>query len=90
MHCCQNAWQNHDMKIADRSYETVVQFKCQGTTITDQNLIQEEIKRRLNSATIAIIQSRNFCLLVYCVKLKNQNIQNYNFAMVCVGVKLCF
>jgi hypothetical protein len=27
----------------------VEQFRCLGTTITNQNLIQEEIKRRLNS-----------------------------------------
>jgi hypothetical protein len=37
--CCQNAWQNYDMKIADRSYENVVQ----GIAVTDQNLIQEEL-----------------------------------------------
>jgi hypothetical protein len=46
----QNAGQNHDLKIANRSFENVVQLKCLGTTITDQNLIQEEIKRRLNSS----------------------------------------
>jgi hypothetical protein len=30
-------------------FENVAQFRYFGTTITDQNLIQEEIKRRLNS-----------------------------------------
>jgi hypothetical protein len=38
-----------DIKIANRSFENVSQFKCLGTTVTNQNLIQEEIKRRLNS-----------------------------------------
>jgi hypothetical protein len=45
----QNIGQNHDIKIADRCIENVSQFKYLGTTITNQNLIQEEIKRRLNS-----------------------------------------
>jgi hypothetical protein len=45
----QNAGQNHDRKIADRCLENVAQFTYLGTTITNQNLIQNEIKRRLNS-----------------------------------------
>jgi hypothetical protein len=44
----QNAWKNHDVKLANRCFENVEQFKYLGTTITSQNLIQEEIKRRLN------------------------------------------
>jgi hypothetical protein len=45
----QNAGQNHDTKIANRSYENVSQFIYLGTTVTNNNLIQEEIKKRLNS-----------------------------------------
>jgi hypothetical protein len=45
----QNAGQNHNIKIANRYFENVEQFRYLGTTITNQNLIQEEIKRRLNS-----------------------------------------
>jgi hypothetical protein len=41
--------QYHDIKTANRSSENVVQSKYLGTTVTSQNLIQEEIKRRLNS-----------------------------------------
>jgi hypothetical protein len=40
---------NHDIKIGNRWFENVAQFKYLGTTITNENLIQEEIKRRLNS-----------------------------------------
>jgi hypothetical protein len=40
--------QLHNMKI-NRSFENVVHFKYLGTIVTNQDLIQEEIKRRLNS-----------------------------------------
>jgi hypothetical protein len=45
----QNAGQNREIKIGNRSFENVLQFRYLGTTVTNQNLIQEEIKRRLNS-----------------------------------------
>jgi hypothetical protein len=45
-----NAGQNRDIKMADTLLENLSQFKYLGTTVTDQNLIQEEIKRRLNSS----------------------------------------
>jgi hypothetical protein len=37
----QNAWQNHDIKIPNRSFKSVAQFGDLGTTVTNQNLIQE-------------------------------------------------
>jgi hypothetical protein len=46
---CQNVGQNRDIKIAKRSFENVSQFKYLGTTVTNQNFIQEEIRRRLSS-----------------------------------------
>jgi hypothetical protein len=45
----QNAGQKHDMKIANRSFENVAQFRYLGTTATNENLIHEEIKGKLNS-----------------------------------------
>jgi hypothetical protein len=45
----QNVGRNQDIKIANRSFENVLQFKYLGTTVTNENLIQEQIKRRLNS-----------------------------------------
>jgi hypothetical protein len=43
-----NAGKNHDIKINNRSYENVVKLKYLGTTVPNQNLIQKEIKMRLN------------------------------------------
>jgi hypothetical protein len=45
----QNAGQCHDITIGNRCFENVGQFRYLGRTITNQNLIQEEIKNRLNS-----------------------------------------
>jgi hypothetical protein len=39
----QNAGQHREIKIENRSFENVSQFKYLGTTVTNQNLIQEEI-----------------------------------------------
>jgi hypothetical protein len=36
-------------KIGNRCVENVAQFRYLGKTTTNQNLIQEEIRRRLNS-----------------------------------------
>jgi hypothetical protein len=47
--CHQNSEQNLDMKIGNRWFENVSQFRYLGTTITIQIPIQEEIERRLNS-----------------------------------------
>jgi hypothetical protein len=45
----QNAGQNLDIKVTNKSFENMSQFKYLGTTVTIQNLNQEEIKRRWNS-----------------------------------------
>jgi hypothetical protein len=45
----QNAGQNHDIRIADRLFKNVAKFRYVGTTVTNQNLIQEKFKKRLNS-----------------------------------------
>ena len=43
----QNAGQSHRIKSDDRSFERIEEFKYLGTTLKNQNSIQEEIKSRL-------------------------------------------
>jgi hypothetical protein len=45
----QNSGQNHNIKIDNKSFERVEQFKYLGTTLMNQNPIQEELKSRLKS-----------------------------------------
>jgi hypothetical protein len=46
---CQKAGQRQSIKIGNRSFEDVAEYRYLGTTLTDQNCIHEEIKSRLNS-----------------------------------------
>jgi hypothetical protein len=70
-----NAGQNHDIKTANRSFKNVTQFRYLGTTVRNQNLIQEEIKRRLNSGNACYHSVQN--LLSSCLLLKNVGIIIY-------------
>jgi len=45
----QNAGQNHNVKIENKFCQRAEQFRYLGTTPTNQNSIQEEIKSRLKS-----------------------------------------
>jgi hypothetical protein len=45
----QNSGQSHDIKIGNRCFENVAQFRSLGTTVINRSLIQEDIRRRLNS-----------------------------------------
>jgi hypothetical protein len=67
------AGQKHNIKIANRSFEGVAKFKYLGTTLTDQNGMEEEIKSRLNlgNACRHSVQSLlSFRLLCRNVKVK--------------------
>jgi hypothetical protein len=64
------------MKLANRSFENVLQFKYLGTTVINQNLIEEGIKRRLNSgnACYHLVQNLlSFCLLSRNLKMRIHN-----------------
>jgi hypothetical protein len=70
---CQKAGQRQSIKLANVSFKDVAKFKYLGTTLTDQNCIQEEIKSRLNSGNACYhsVQSLlSSCLLSRIVKVK--------------------
>ena len=56
-----NAGLGQSVKIDNSSIERVEKFKYLGTTLTDQNSIQEEIKSRFKLGMLAIIRCRIFC-----------------------------
>jgi hypothetical protein len=83
----QNAVQNQDIKIGDRSFENVSQFKYLGMTVTNQNLIQKEIKRRLNSGNDCYHSVQN--LLSSRLLLKNLKIRIYKTIILPVVLYGC-
>jgi hypothetical protein len=66
-----NAEQNHDIKIGNRCFKNVAQFTYLGTTITNQNLILHDIKRRLNSGNACYHSVQN----ILCSLLLSKNIK---------------
>jgi len=45
----QNAGRSHNIKIDNSSFERMAEFTYLGTTLTNQNYIQEEMKSKLKS-----------------------------------------
>jgi len=71
----QNAGQTPSMKIYNSSFERVEEFKYLGTTSTNQNSIQEEIKSRLKSRNACYHSVQN--LLSSSLLSKNLKIKIY-------------
>jgi hypothetical protein len=82
----QNAGQNREIKIGYISFENVSQFKYLGTSATNQNLIQEEIKRTLYSGNTCYHSVQK--LLSSCLLSKNVKVRIYKtiiFPLVLYG-----
>jgi ribosomal protein S2 len=62
----QKARQNLDIKTADRCFENVAQFRYLGKTTTNNNPIQQEIKR-LHSGNACYHSVQNLCLLGWSI-----------------------
>jgi hypothetical protein len=92
----QNVGQNRDMKTANRSFENVSQFrpfenasqfKYLGMTVRNQNFIQEEIKRTLNSGNACYRLVQN--LLTSQLLSKNVKIKIYKTIILPVVLYGC-
>jgi hypothetical protein len=60
----ENAGQKQDIKKANEHFKNVAQLKYLETTVTNQNLIQEKIKRRMNLSNAQYHSDHELCLLV--------------------------
>ena len=72
------------MKIDNRSFERVEEFKYFGTTLTYQNSIQEEIKSGLKSGNACYHSVQNFLsssLLSKTIKIKIYKIIIFSFVL---------
>jgi hypothetical protein len=68
-----NAGRSHNNKLDNRSFERVEESKYLGTTLTNKNSIQEEIKSRLKSENPCYYSVQN--LLSYSFRSKNLKIK---------------
>jgi hypothetical protein len=78
----QDAVQIHNRKTANKSFQNVAKFEYLGGTLTNQNLINEDIMSRPNIGKICynfVILCRILCLSVWPLKSKDSDIHNYNF-----------
>ena len=85
----QNAGRSQNMNIDNTSFERVEKFKYLGTTLINQNSIQEEIKSRWKSGNACYHSVQN--LLSSSLLSKNLKIKIYRtviFPLFCMGVKL--
>jgi hypothetical protein len=85
----QNAGQNHDIKTANMCFEIVVQLRYLGTTITNHNLIQEEIKRTLKSGNACYYPVQNLFFSSRLVSKKNMKIRIYKTIILLVVLSGC-
>jgi hypothetical protein len=68
-----NSGQNQNMRIANKSFEKVAQFKFLRMTLSNQNDIHDEIKIRLNSGNACYYSVQNLfssCLISKILKTK--------------------
>jgi hypothetical protein len=65
-----NAGQNGNIKLDNKYFERVEQFKYLGTTVRNRNYIEEEIKNRLKSRSAFYHFVQILCLTVCCTKIQ--------------------
>jgi len=65
----QNAGRIHCVRIDNSTFDMVEDFKYLGTTLTNQNSVEEEIKCRLKSGNASYNSVQNICLLGCYLKI---------------------
>jgi hypothetical protein len=83
----QNAGQNHNIKIDNKSFETVEQFKYLGTNLTNRNSKQEEIKSTFKSGNACYHSVQD--LLSSSLLSKNTKIKVYRTILLPVVLYGC-
>jgi hypothetical protein len=82
-----NSGQNQNIRIANESFENVTTFKYLGTTLTNQNDIDDEIKSRLNSGNACYYSVQN--LLSSRLRSRNPKIKIYKTVILPVVLYGC-
>jgi hypothetical protein len=77
--------QNADIEIANRSFENASQLKYLGSTVTNQNLTQKEIKSRLNSGNACYHSAQN----LLSSRLLSKNVRIRVCKTIILPVVLC-
>jgi len=83
----QNAGQIYSVRIDNSTFERVEEFKCLGTTLTNQNSFAEEIKSRLRSGNACCHSVQN--LLSSRLLYKNLKIKIYRTIILPVVLYGC-
>jgi len=83
----QDAGRSHSINIDNNSFEMMEEFVCLGTTLTNQNYIQEEIKSRMKSGNACYHLVQNILSSSLLSKtIKTKIYRSYNFACCFVWV----
>jgi hypothetical protein len=83
----QDAGQNGNIRTGNKSFENAEQFKCLGTTLTNQNSIHAKIKSRLKSGNACYHSVQN--LFSSSLLSKNVNIKIYRTIILPVVLYGC-
>ena len=86
----QNAGRNNNIENDNKTFERVERFRYLGTTATNQNPIQEEIKSWLKSGNACYLSVQNVLpSSVQSINIKiHKNIRNYNLPVGLYGCEI--